>query len=77
MKRGGAVYFFMSEGQRSRSPGVNKYLTAMIPFKGPRKITLSLASKAFFIYVCLSTPIHKTILITTQCTLHIMYFAQK
>ena len=37
MTRGGAVYFFMSEGQKARSPGVKKYLTAMIPFMGKER----------------------------------------
>ena len=37
MTRGGAVYFFMSEGQRSRSQGVKKILTAIIPFMGKER----------------------------------------
>ena len=37
MTRGGAVYFNMSEGQRSRSQGVKNNLTAMIPLMGKER----------------------------------------
>ena len=81
MTRGGAVYIFMSEGQRSRSPGVKKYLTAMIPYMGKERLLYlwakkdnSIISVNAYSTLLLSTPIHKTILITTQYTLYIMYF---
>ena len=37
MTREGAIYIFMSEGQRSRSPGVKTYLTTMILFMGKER----------------------------------------